>query len=235
MHRSAVTLMELLVTVTIIAVLISFLIPVIQMVRDSAQRVNCASRVRQAGAAYLAYSIQENGLIPSARLVNPAGGTWTWNNPNSSTMWYELIGPFLDQSANRATSELVTANVLRCPTYQRDSNPWNWSGGGGSRDPQYDNKVFGYAVNTRLLRSRANDMGTGAALPENYLPWYTTNDHWSTEVPSDLRRDTRLARISAASTRALLADSNFVRMAVEPGAGLGWDCLLYTSPSPRDH
>src|SRR4051812_5986776 len=54
--RFGFTLIELLVVVGIIALLISFLMPVLRRVRIQAKRVQCASNLRQMGQAIHMYA-----------------------------------------------------------------------------------------------------------------------------------------------------------------------------------
>lgn len=221
------TLMELLVTVTIIAILIGMLIPVLQQVREASQRLLCRGRQHQIGQAYVAFAADHNGMAVNTREVresytdDPALVTGTrpmrtWDNPESAIQWYELLGPFLGEERDRAATDGVRANVFRCPTYHTADNPWNWIGGGGSRAPQYDNHAFGYAINARLGRA-AGIMKTDP----DYRFWkfnFRENDLWNPGSKAyDLQYEFRLARIANATKRVLLIDSNMVKIAIESG------------------
>jgi prepilin-type N-terminal cleavage/methylation domain-containing protein/prepilin-type processing-associated H-X9-DG protein len=62
--RSAFTLMELLIVITIILILVAMLTPVISMVRAQALRTACMSNLRQVSMVHIAYANDHNGLIP---------------------------------------------------------------------------------------------------------------------------------------------------------------------------
>ena len=62
MKRFAFTLVELLVTVAIIALLVAILIPAVNMAREAARRAQCVTRQRDLAIAMITYNNDNNGL-----------------------------------------------------------------------------------------------------------------------------------------------------------------------------
>jgi len=69
--RRGFTLVELLVVITIIAILVSLLVPAVQSVRETASQTQCGSNLRQIGIAIIAYETR-NRVFPPAFTTSPA-------------------------------------------------------------------------------------------------------------------------------------------------------------------
>ena len=65
--KSAFTLIELLVVIAIIAILAAILFPVFAAAKDRATCVKCLSNERQLATAFLAYTSDNNGVMPKLR------------------------------------------------------------------------------------------------------------------------------------------------------------------------
>lgn len=91
------TLVEILVVVSIIALMAAILMPVFLQARDSARRNGCASNQRQIGVALLTYSDDYGGFLPpSAITISYTGETRTWD---------QLLMPYIQD-----------VRIFKCPS-----------------------------------------------------------------------------------------------------------------------
>ena len=92
------TLTELLVSLSIVAILGALAVPALRSAMDRADRTVCLSNLRQLGQAFSEYTI-DHGHYPAAELeVRDGSGRVV-----ERRRWYHLIGPYLD-SGPRAWS-----------------------------------------------------------------------------------------------------------------------------------
>ena len=117
MKRSAFTLVELLVVVSIIALLVAILIPALRSAREQAKLVDCLSRIRQCASVSVgAYAADYKGAMPPLighragfgfigwQIINNSGIAVRLNStsgPDYNIGWPDLLQMYLDPRNQR--------------------------------------------------------------------------------------------------------------------------------------
>lgn len=109
-HRQAFTLVELLVVISIIAILIALLLPSLRQAREASRNIQCQVRLRSLGLAASYYYNEFNGYYP----VSATDGMH----------FLTQLGPYIDPGqanyANSAgmwnASNTADDNLFLCPT-----------------------------------------------------------------------------------------------------------------------
>ncbi len=130
----AFTLIDLLVSITVIATLIGILLPSLSMVQETSRRVVCRSNVRQIGMALAMYSDDHRGwLPPSAFRVNVAPNERASSDRPDLMMALrivaERVGPVLATGWDGlghlyAADYLSAGKIFYCPSH-RGQHPFS--------------------------------------------------------------------------------------------------------------
>jgi prepilin-type N-terminal cleavage/methylation domain-containing protein/prepilin-type processing-associated H-X9-DG protein len=87
-RRHGFTLVELLVVITIIGILIALLLPVVQVAREAARRMQCSNNIKNAVLGLQVYH-EQKGMFPPG-ISNPDG-------TRNMTAWTVYLLPFIEQ------------------------------------------------------------------------------------------------------------------------------------------
>lgn len=109
-NRRAFTLIELLVVISIIATLMSLILPAVQNARAAARRLQCQNNLRNISLGIVGYSTASGGYFPAV----------FGQSNDRSTTWATEILPFIDSGSvfDRLSSSAppdVRIPVLVCP------------------------------------------------------------------------------------------------------------------------
>lgn len=138
--RSAFTLVELLVVISIIGVLVGLLLPAVQSARESARRMSCQNNLKQiALAAHLHHDAL--GYLPPARYQAGLDPPPLQACGNDSPTWFVRLLPYLEQTAAAEQWNLrtpwhahpqevreYTPDVFLCPSRRSGTRPVGDSG-----------------------------------------------------------------------------------------------------------
>jgi prepilin-type N-terminal cleavage/methylation domain-containing protein/prepilin-type processing-associated H-X9-DG protein len=121
-HRSAFTLVELLVVIGIIALLVGILLPTLSNARRAAQTTKCAAALREVGSAFQLYAMENKGYYPPMRCFEPYRLTFNSNPPVdyelSQNFWMFFLGKYVAKTKmnKTATGTLTQADVQALAT-----------------------------------------------------------------------------------------------------------------------
>ncbi len=132
-NRAAFTLVELLVVITIIAVLMGLLLPAVQGAREAARRTGCQNNQYQLAFAAIRFE-QANGFVPGWRNTGPV-------TPGVSP-WTIMILPFIERNdiyksvdSSGLSPNSVFVSTFVCPSSPPEAQNNSWLAYAGSSRP----------------------------------------------------------------------------------------------------
>jgi prepilin-type N-terminal cleavage/methylation domain-containing protein/prepilin-type processing-associated H-X9-DG protein len=209
MHRlrSAFTLVELLVVIAIIGILLALLLPAVQKVRESANRIRCQNNLKQIGLALHNYQ-SALGVYPPSMLHKP-GTVFAANNGSWSI--HGRILPYVEQGNAYARVNLEVpwdaqgntgVPATRIPIYVCPSEFWDRVRFDALGAPYVYPHTYGFNFGTWFVYDPATGEGGDGVFHPN-----------SSRRPTDIPDGTSNT-LGAAEVKAF---TPYVRNAPDPG------------------
>jgi prepilin-type N-terminal cleavage/methylation domain-containing protein len=143
--KRAFTLVELLVVITVLALLLALLMPALAGARSQGQALACRSNLRQLVLANTGYATENDGsYVPAAKDMWDNAGRYRWHGVRNS------IGEPFDPTKGPLAGYLADGQVKECPAHVNfvKSSDWNTS---------FEEGCGGYGYNMAYLGSRLWD------------------------------------------------------------------------------
>jgi prepilin-type N-terminal cleavage/methylation domain-containing protein/prepilin-type processing-associated H-X9-DG protein len=177
-YRQAFTLIELLVVIAIIAVLIGILLPAVQKVRETANRMKCASNMKQLIIALHLYADTFGGALPPSnfnQVVNSQTGNAAQGGAFYALLpYYEQDNLFRAYTQDRPDAGYLGAQFVPLAIHVCPSDPTQ-SNGISTVDGQ--SATGNYACNLALFGANGtfNKLGAPSPYRISQIPDGTSN------------------------------------------------------------
>ena len=158
--KSAFTLVELLVVITIIGMLVALVLPAINSVREAGRQTTCMNNQRNYGQALMTY-VTAKQIFPGYRQILQITGA---SQPNALINWRIAILPYMEKDdvyqaiksgsiglqsspVNKSAPYVEFANCPSDNTIVGKSNPWtSYVANAGLPDNLVNGQVFGWVM-----------------------------------------------------------------------------------------
>ena len=183
------TLVELLIVISIIAILAALLLPALKKVKDKTNAQVCQSNLKQMGIAFISYAGDWNDLPPPAVTVGAAKPYKFWFNWNLVELGY--LSTYIDPNdANEAWAGTpVLKGIFSCPS---EKKPRTSDGGGWYKTNYGMSRFVGVDYYCKFIRMSkpsetclVGDSGGGTSTPvtistsDYFRPGFRHNAGWN--------------------------------------------------------
>jgi prepilin-type N-terminal cleavage/methylation domain-containing protein/prepilin-type processing-associated H-X9-DG protein len=158
--KAGFTLVELLVVIGIIALLISILLPSLNKARETANRVKCASNLKQIGQGLLLYANENRGAYPRT-IATGAGATVTPVFTYDTTTDNAAADPFSAPGSGEAgVSNVISAMFLLVRTQDMGTEVFTCPSSSAEKDT-----LGGTSAQNRVAFTAKSNLSYGITMP----------------------------------------------------------------------
>ena len=113
------TLIELLVVISIVSLLVAILLPALATARESARRIQCATKLRALAQASMVYSYDHKGALPLSQPTNASNG-WLLAEPGP----YQMVSDYMNITIGPdwTPTDKWHCSVAKCPSNSGDKS-----------------------------------------------------------------------------------------------------------------
>jgi prepilin-type N-terminal cleavage/methylation domain-containing protein len=191
--RDAFTLVELLVVIAIIGMLIGLLLPAVQKIRESANRITCANNLRQLALAVHNYH-DALGSLPTdkAYSYDPTGPNWSWlaqilPQLEQDNLYREArVGTTPPNNINQSLPQIATrVKTFLCPSDpESNKGPVSYPSNFDMLDPVLGPLTYEISCYKANIGSNWGGGAPGSAL------WWGTDPQWCNPDPNNNNQNT---------------------------------------------
>jgi prepilin-type processing-associated H-X9-DG protein len=172
--RRAITYVEVLILIGVVALIISIVIPTIRRMRQTSGRLPCPSHLQQLGQALLLYANENKGSLPRTTYAPGPNPLPVWGTGTTASDPFAPDGP----QPNDVSAVLflllrtqdITPEVFYCPSL--DGAKIDDFGGGGNTAAARSNFTD---VRRNLSYSIHNPYARDGAIPPEASDWWTSD------------------------------------------------------------
>ena len=153
------TLIELLIVISIIAILAAMLLPALNKAREKARAIQCTGNLKQIGTAFSVYTGDYHDCYPTTIALS---GTYSWDIPK--TTWIGAVGQYMGNSVKNGINAsgwpgLKRPGPFACPTLSAYQN--------GELSPQmlFTTDITAIFSEKRIMKSTVLTGAWSARLP----------------------------------------------------------------------